>query len=204
MTTGTVNSEHILTNNMAEVSEERHAPKDSRPSTKAKQSPKGLEAALTLLGKNDDTSRFVGLALLKPVLEQELSHENTMDEGERFSLIQRCWGAIPAKFLDRLLKARANDKRTKEEAHGMSGLAVAVMYAFMTLLQSPNTDKNFVSQVRQIPRSKLGSMPLYFAKFPLLVLLNHDTCQEHDCCSQPILLRKLFHCFIPRVDSEIC
>lgn len=190
MTTGTVNSEHILTDNMAEVSEERHAPKDSRPSTRAKQSPKGLEAALTLLGNNNDTSRIVGLALLKPVLEQELSHENTMDEGERFSLIQRCWDAIPHKFLDRLLNTRANDKRTKEEAHGMFGLAVAVMYAIMTLLEYPHTDKKFVSQVRQTTRPSLGSMPLGFAQFSLPPLLNHNTPQERDHCSHPVLLRE--------------
>lgn len=141
---------------MAEVSEILDTPNNPSPSRKAKQTPKDLEAALTLLRKNDDTSRFVGLALLKPVLERELSHEYTTDEGENFSLIQRCWGAIPVKFLNRLLKARANEKRTKEEAHSMLGLAVAVMYAFMGLLESPHTDEKFISQVRQISERKYG------------------------------------------------
>lgn len=108
---------------------------------------KELETALDLLKKPDDTSRLVGLALLKPVLEQELSQGNSEDEGQKDALILRCWRAIPAKFLDGLLKARASDKTPKEEASNMIGLAVAVMHAFMRLMGSHQTDAKFVGRV---------------------------------------------------------
>lgn len=120
--------------------------------------PKDLEAALTLLQKNDDTSRFVGLALLKPVLEQELNTRNNSTKDDRPALVQRCWGVIPVNFIDRLLKARANEKRSKDEANNMVGLAVAVLHAFMTLLDSPETDENFMGRVPLL-RSTLRSCP---------------------------------------------
>lgn len=193
MTTGTINDEPILRNNMAELPEKHRAPKDSSPSKKkkTKQTPKDLEAALTLLRKHDDTSRFVGLALLKPVLEQELSHENNTDEGERSSFIQRCWGAIPVKFLNRLLKARANDRRSKEEAHSMLGLAVAIMYFFMGLLESPHTDEKFIGQVRQIPQPETG---IVLGGSQLSLLLDSSIPREHGHCNHAVLFRKDCYC----------
>lgn len=77
-----------------------------------------LERALDFLKAKDDTSHFVGLALLKPVLERELSQHNDTEEGGIRAVIERCWHAIPVKFLDRLLKATPDGKRTKEEAGG--------------------------------------------------------------------------------------
>lgn len=115
--------------------------------SESKQSPKDLEAALTFLKKKDDTSRFVGLALLKPVLEQRLNHETSLGEEQRFDPIQRSWGAVPLGFLDRLLKARPSDKRSKDEAQNMVGLAVAILHVFLTLLDSPHTDQKFMERI---------------------------------------------------------
>ena len=108
---------------------------------------KEFEAALGLLKKHDDTSRFVGLALLKPVLEQELIQLDNTNERESVETIQRAWDAIPAKFLDRLLKARSKEGRSREEAEDMVGVAVAVLQAFTGLLESPQTDEKFISRV---------------------------------------------------------
>lgn len=117
-----------------------------------------LEKALGFLKAKDDTSRFVGLALLKPVLEQELSQQNdTKEEGIR-TVIEQCWRAIPVKFLDRLLKAKPDGKRTKEEAGNMVGLAVAVLHAFMTILEAPEKDDRFVGRVPLL-MSALRSTP---------------------------------------------
>ncbi|KAK0511396.1 hypothetical protein JMJ35_005969 [Cladonia borealis] len=121
--------------------------KDPRPVNAGKRPVKELEAALGLLKKHDDTSRFVGLALLKPVLEQELSQLDDKDGGESAEIIQRVWGTIPAKFLDRLLKARSREGRSRDEAENMVGVAVAVLQAFMGLLESPQTDEKFIGRV---------------------------------------------------------
>lgn len=121
--------------------------KEPRPVNAGKRPVKELEAALGLLKKHDDTSRFVGLALLKPVLEQELSQLDDTDEGVSAEIIQRAWGAIPAKFLDRLLKARSREGRSRDEAENMVGVAVSVLQAFMGLLESPQTDEKFIGRV---------------------------------------------------------
>lgn len=93
-----------------------------------------LEKALILLRASDDTSRFVGLALLKSMLD------NHTELRENPETIKRCWEAIPASFLDRLIKARPSGKRSKEEAQNMIGLAVAVMHVFLTLLPQETLD----------------------------------------------------------------
>ncbi|CAD6565633.1 MAG: hypothetical protein ASARMPREDX12_006701 [Alectoria sarmentosa] len=119
---------------------------------------KDLEKALELLKAKDDTSRFVGLALLKPVLEQELSKQDCAEQEGTLALTERCWRAIPAKFLDRLLKAKPEGKKTKEEAGSMVGLAVAIIHAFMTILEAPEKDDRFVGRVPLL-MSALRSTP---------------------------------------------
>ena len=73
-------------------------------------------------------------------------------------MIAQCWRAIPVKFLDRLLKAKSEGKRTKEEAESMVGLAVAVLHAFMTILEAPEKDDRFVNRVPLL-MSALRSTP---------------------------------------------
>ena len=120
--------------------------------------PKDLEKALEFLKAKDDTSRFVGLALLKPLLEQELSQQSSTEEGGTRELVEQCWRAIPVKFLDRLLKAKPEGKRTDEEARNMVGLAVAVLHAFLTILDAPEKDDRFVGRVPLL-MSALRSTP---------------------------------------------
>ena len=120
--------------------------------------PKNLEKALEFLKAKDDTSRFVGLALLKPLLEQELSQQSSTEEGGTRELVEQCWRPIPVKFLDRLLKAKPEGKRTDEEARNMVGLAVAVLHAFLTILDAPEKDDRFVGRVPLL-MSALRSTP---------------------------------------------
>lgn len=119
---------------------------------------KDLEKALNFLQAKDDTSRFVGLALLKPVLEQEFSQQSGTEEEGIPVVIEQCWRAIPIQFLDRLLKAKPEGKRTKEESVSMVGLAVAVLHAFMTILAAPEKDDRFVGRVPLL-MSALRSTP---------------------------------------------
>lgn len=120
--------------------------------------PKGIEKALEYLKEKDDTSRFVGLALMKPLLEEELSQQGSTEGKGTRALIERCWRAIPVKFLDRLLKAKPDSKRTKEEADSMVGLAVAVLHAFLMIADAPEKDDRFVGRLPLL-MSALRSAP---------------------------------------------
>ncbi len=104
---------------------------------------KGLDRTLDLLAAKDDTSRFVGLALLKSLLD----HRAELREDPE--IVKKFWDTIPPKFLDRLLKAGANDRKPKEEAESMIVLAVAVLHAFVVLL--PDYVKRSVKSVERIP-----------------------------------------------------
>lgn len=54
---------------------------------------KSADQVIALLSAKDDTSRFVGLTILCPLLEKLKREE-----------VEKCWEAIDGKFLDRLLK----------------------------------------------------------------------------------------------------
>ncbi|KIW02471.1 uncharacterized protein PV09_06277 [Verruconis gallopava] len=85
-----------------------------------------LQQVFTLLKTQDDTSRFVGLSLLRSLLdgkEHLRSDEN---------VVKDCWEAVPNKFLIRLMKS-GNGQPT-EELRSMNSLAVAVVHIFTNLL----------------------------------------------------------------------
>lgn len=103
----------------------------------------GLDHTLTLLAAKDDTSRFVGLALLKTILEKKTELQEDPE------IIQKCWETIPSRFLDRLLKAAANHDKPKDETQYMSELAIAVLHAFVVLL--PDYVKHSKKAVDRIP-----------------------------------------------------
>jgi hypothetical protein len=87
-----------------------------------------LEHMRRLLSAKDDTSRFVGLALLKSILDnQPLLREDAAQ-------VASLWEAISPKFLDRLLRADQNQRVTKGEARNMVDIAVAVLHTFTSLL----------------------------------------------------------------------
>ena len=103
---------------------------------------KGLDQTLALLKATDDTSRFVGLALLKSILDHQQDFQKDPE------VITRCWATISARFLDRLLRASANEKRSKEESQSMVELAVAILHAFTVLLPHElRNDKKFVGRI---------------------------------------------------------
>ncbi|KAF2497753.1 DUF1941-domain-containing protein [Lophium mytilinum] len=89
-----------------------------------------LDQIISLLQAKDDTRRFVGLSLLRTLLDK---HESLRDDP---AVILRCWNAIPTNFLKRLLKARPTEQRSQDEAKNMVTLAVSVIQAFTTLLDA--------------------------------------------------------------------
>ena len=96
-----------------------------------------LPRTLSLLQTKNDTSRFVGLALLKSLLDNQIS---LRDDGK---IITECWTAISASFLDRLLRAgaKATEGKSKDEARDMVELAVAVIHTFALLLPNQSDGK---------------------------------------------------------------
>jgi Neurochondrin len=89
-----------------------------------------------LLSAKDDTSRFVGLAILKSVLDSR--PELRQDVAQ----VKALWEAISAKFLDKLLRARENQKITREEAKDMVDIAVAVIHTFAIMLPTEYLDND--------------------------------------------------------------
>ncbi|KAH0562935.1 hypothetical protein GP486_002495 [Trichoglossum hirsutum] len=89
-----------------------------------------VDRVILLLKSKDDTSKFVGLAVLKSILDnqQELRRDPV--------IITRCWAAISPRFLDRLLRARESERKEKEEARNMVDLAAGVIHVFTLLLPS--------------------------------------------------------------------
>ena len=95
---------------------------------------KALDQVLALLRSRNDTNRFVGLALLKSILDKKVDFQTDAET------VRRCWAAVPASFLDGLLRASLVKKRSKEESQHMAELAIAVLHAFIVLL--PDYIKN--------------------------------------------------------------
>lgn len=89
---------------------------------------KALEQPLTLLRSGDDTHKFVGLALLRSILDNKPSLRDDP------TIITKCWAAVSPRFLDALLRATEIEGRSKLEARSMVELAVAVLHVFIVLL----------------------------------------------------------------------
>ena len=102
-----------------------------------------VEKIEKLLASKDDTSRFVGLALLRGLLDQDAS---VREEPEA---VARLWAAVPPIFLDRLMKQTGPDT-------AMRDLAAAVIYTFTALL--PERRRREDRLLQRLPRmvSSLG------------------------------------------------
>jgi len=95
---------------------------------------KALEQPLALLRSGDDTHRFVGLALLRSILDNKQSLRDDP------TTITTCWAAISPRFLDALLRATETEGRSKPEARSMVELAVAIIHVFVVLLPSESRE----------------------------------------------------------------
>jgi len=105
-----------------------------------------FEKMQDLLKAKDDTSRFVGLALLKTILDNgQLVHDP-----ERVRML---WESLSPKFFDRLLRAQQNENIGKAEAKDMVDLAVSVLHTFTILLpEDARKDKRLTG--RTVPLVK--------------------------------------------------
>ncbi|RYP41470.1 hypothetical protein DL767_000975 [Monosporascus sp. MG133] len=83
-----------------------------------------VEKIQQYLKAKDDTSRFVGLALLKSVLDNSPTLQS---DGETITSL---WNSISPKFLDRLLRTGSRAGPDQKDSKDMLDLAVAVLHTF--------------------------------------------------------------------------
>lgn len=102
-----------------------------------------IQKIQALLKTKDDTSRFVGLALLKSVLD------NSPQLREDEAAITTLWQSVAPKFLDRLLRSGSKKSSSTKDAKDMIDIAVAVLHTFSSLL--PDHVKRDAALVGRIP-----------------------------------------------------
>ncbi|PTB36509.1 uncharacterized protein TrAFT101_010392 [Trichoderma asperellum] len=124
----------------------------------------------SLVQAQDDTQRFVGLALLKSVLD------NSPELQENHDVVQRLWDSLPAKFLDRLLRTGSNP--SKKDSKEMLDLAVSVLHTFAALLPEGATSQpKFTDRIPRLVSAVLnGSEETVNMLLQLLYTL--VSCQE--------------------------
>jgi hypothetical protein len=104
--------------------------------------PEDLGKIQTLLKSSDDTQRFVGLALLKSVLD------NSPQLRDNEEAIQNLWTSLSPKFLERLLRTGSNP--ANNNAKDLLDLVVSVLHTFAVLL--PEEAKQDPRLTERIPR----------------------------------------------------
>ena len=108
-----------------------------------------FEKMQDLLKAKDDTSRFVGLALLKSVLDAG----QLVQRPEQLRLF---WEALSPKFLDRLLRAQHNGKTSKAQAKDMVDIAVSVVHTFAILLpEDSRKEERLIGRVEPLVNALL-------------------------------------------------
>ncbi|KAK1598593.1 Neurochondrin-domain-containing protein [Colletotrichum navitas] len=129
-----------------------HAPLQAPDPPQTTQQTASLDQIQSMLKAKDDTSRFVGLALLKTLLDN--SGELRNDAGTVVSL----WESISPKFLDRLVKAGSSTQSAQNDAKNMVDLAVSVIHIFALLLPDQSKrDKRLVGRLPLLVSSLLQS-----------------------------------------------
>ncbi|KAJ4292248.1 hypothetical protein N0V88_005879 [Collariella sp. IMI 366227] len=107
-----------------------------------------IQKIKTFLGAKDDTSRFVGLALLKSVLD------NNSELRSNEEAVASLWESIPSRFLDRLIRTGSKQKpagSSGKESNDMLDLAVSVLHTFASLLpENTNQDGKIIDRIPQL------------------------------------------------------
>ncbi|KAI8626833.1 DUF1941-domain-containing protein [Xylariaceae sp. FL1651] len=104
-----------------------------------------------LLAAKDDTSRFVGLLLLKSTLD---NHSSEL----RYDQVEALWDSISPKFLDRLLRTGSQPaSEERKQSKDMLDVAVAVVYTFTKLLNDCALKEKFYRRIPNMANAVLYS-----------------------------------------------
>lgn len=116
-------------------------PQDTSSSEQAN----SIQKIQTLLSAKDDTSRFVGLALLKSVLD------NSQELRENKDTVTALWESISPNFLDRLIRTGSRSDSTRKDGSDMLDLAVSVLHTFVALLpEEKRQDGRITNRIPQL------------------------------------------------------
>ncbi|KAK1967268.1 DUF1941-domain-containing protein [Colletotrichum sublineola] len=134
-----------------EASSRSNGPQAPDP-TQATQQIASFDQIQSMLTATDDTSRFVGLALLKTLLDNSEELRNDADT------VSALWESISPKFLDRLVRTGSSVQSTQKDAKNMVDLAVSVIHTFASLLPDQSKrDKRLVGRLPLLVSSLLKS-----------------------------------------------
>ncbi|KAI1127795.1 Neurochondrin-domain-containing protein [Nemania abortiva] len=104
-----------------------------------------------LLAAKDDTSRFVGLLLLKTTLDK---HASDLEQEQVAAL----WNSISPRFLDRLIRTGSHSaSEQKKQSRDMLDVAVAVIYTFTKLLNDCALNERFYARIPNLANAVLYS-----------------------------------------------
>ncbi|TRX89634.1 hypothetical protein FHL15_009543 [Xylaria flabelliformis] len=113
--------------------------------------PPEIQKVHQLLAAKDDTSRFVGLLLLKTTLDKhasDLQHEQ----------VEALWNSISPRFLDRLIRTGSRPASEQRKQSGdMLDVAVAVIYTFAKLLNDCAVNERFYARIPNLATAVLYS-----------------------------------------------
>ena len=120
----------------------------STPTAAASKSPSSqsdITKIQSLLKTKDDTQRFVGLALLKSVLD------NSSELRQDVTIVQSLWDSISPKFLDRLIRTGSKPSSNNQNSKEMLDLAISILHTFAVLLpESAGSDAKFVDRIPRL------------------------------------------------------
>ncbi|OLN81786.1 Uncharacterized protein C16C4.02c [Colletotrichum chlorophyti] len=128
--------------NSASGSVESQSTTQAPDPTQATPQTASLAQIQAMLKAKDDTSRFVGLALLRSLLDNS---EGLRDDVETVSGL---WTSISPKFIDRLIRTGSASSSAQKDTKDMLDLAVSVVHTFASLLpEQGKRDKRLVGRL---------------------------------------------------------
>lgn len=101
-----------------------------------------MEKVHNFMKAKDDTFRFMGLALLKSILD------NRPNIREDEQSVRSLWESISPRFMDRLIRT-GSGQNASQDSKEMLNLAVSVLHTFANLL--PDDAKSNPRFVDRIP-----------------------------------------------------
>jgi hypothetical protein len=142
---------------------------ENAPPVEGQDSSASVQKIQTLLSARDDTSRFVGLALLKSVLD------NTPELRSNEDAIAALWESIPPKFLDRLMRTGSKQQKApdapRKDANDMLDIAVSILHTFAALLpENARQNPRLLQRIPLLVASLLHWYACSPARTPRLVL----------------------------------
>ncbi|KAI1360524.1 Neurochondrin-domain-containing protein [Xylaria arbuscula] len=110
-----------------------------------------VQKVQNLLAAKDDTSRFVGLLLLKTTLD---NHASDL----QYEKVSELWNSISPRFLDRLIRTGSQPASEQRKQSGdMLDVAVAVLYTFTKLMNDCALDAKFYGRIPNLANAVLYS-----------------------------------------------